>query len=104
MNKRQFINSAASTLLAMGVLAIAPASYAEGHGMMQPGMEKCFGIAKAGQNDCAGMSGLHSCKGMSTVSNNPGDVKIVPSGTCAKMGGLDMQQAKAKMMAMKNKS
>lgn len=58
-------------------------------------MEKCFGVAKAGQNDCAGISGLHSCKGSSTVSYDPGDFKVVPSGTCAKMDGLSMQQAKA---------
>jgi uncharacterized membrane protein len=97
MNKRQFINTAAASLLALGVLAVAPASQAAG-------MEKCFGIAKAGQNDCAGLSGLHSCKGTSTVSNDPGDFKIVPSGTCTKMGGLDMAQAKAKMAAMKKGS
>ncbi len=104
MNKRQFINTTASTILAMGVLAVAPVSHADGQGMMKPGMEKCFGIAKAGQNDCKGMSGLHSCKGQSTTSNNPGDVKIVPGGTCAQMGGLNMEQAKAKMAAMKNSS
>ncbi|MHB0990454.1 MAG: BufA1 family periplasmic bufferin-type metallophore [Burkholderiales bacterium] len=104
MNKRQFINTAASTILAMGVLAVAPASKADGNGMMKPGMEKCFGVAKAGQNDCKGLSGLHSCKGQSTVSNSPGDVKIVPDGTCAKLGGMNMEQAKAKMAAMKNKS
>lgn len=104
MNKREFINSAATTLLALGVLAVVPASHADGHGMMKPGMEKCFGVAKAGLNDCKGMSGLHSCKGMSTVSNDPGDMVIVPSGTCAKIGGMDMEQAKTKMMEMKNKS
>ena len=97
MNKRQFINTAAASLLALGVLAVVPASQAAS-------MEKCFGIAKVGQNDCAGLSGLHSCKGTSTVSNDPGDFKIVPSGTCTKMGGLDMAQAKAKMAAMKKGS
>ena len=102
MNKRQFINTAASTLLALGTLGIATVSHADGHGMMKPGMEKCFGIAKAGQNDCAGMSGLHSCKGMSKVDDNPGDVKIVPDGSCAKMGGLTMEQAKEKLMAGKH--
>lgn len=104
MNKREFINNAATALLALGTLAVVPASHADGHGMMKPGMEKCFGVAKAGQNDCAGMSGLHSCKGMSTVDNNPGDVKIVPQGSCAKMGGLTMDQAKAKLMSEKHGS
>ena len=57
------------------------------------GTEKCFGAASAGQNDCAGISGLHSCKGASTTSYNPGDFKVIPTGTCEKMGGLNMKQA-----------
>ena len=87
MDKRQFIKTAASSLLALGVVAAAPASHAAS-------MEKCFGVAKAGHNDCAGLSGLHSCKGSSTTSYDPGDFKAVPTGTCSKMGGLTMEQAK----------
>lgn len=103
MDKRKFMQTAATTLLAMGVLTVSPASHADGHGMMKPGMEKCFGVAKAGQNDCMGLSGLHSCKGQSTTSNNIGDMIIVPEGTCAKLsGGLSMQEVKDKMATMKN--
>jgi uncharacterized membrane protein len=46
---------------------------------------KCFGIAKAGQNDCA--AGAHSCAGQSKVDNDKSDFKTVPKGTCDKMGG-----------------
>ena len=28
-----------------------------------PGKEKCYGIAKAGKNDCAAANGSHSCAG-----------------------------------------
>ena len=87
MDKRQFIKTAASSLLALVVVAAAPASQASS-------MEHCFGVAKAGQNDCAGISGLHSCKGAATTIYDPGDFKAVPTGTCAKMGGLTEQQAK----------
>lgn len=87
MDKRHFIKTAASSLLALGIVAAAVPSQAAS-------MDKCFGVAKAGQNDCGGLSGLHSCKGSSTTSYDPGDFKAVPSGTCAKMGGLSMQQAK----------
>jgi uncharacterized membrane protein len=87
MDKRQFIKTAASSLLALGIVAAAAPSQAAS-------MDKCFGVAKAGQNDCAGLSGLHSCKGSATISYNPGDFKAVPTGTCTKMGGLTMQQAK----------
>lgn len=88
MDKRDFVKTAAASLLALGVLAATPASRAAS-------MEKCFGVAKAGQNDCAGISGLHSCKGQSTVSYDPGDFRVEATGTCQKMGGLNMEQAKA---------
>lgn len=88
MNKRQVLHTAAASLLAMGVLSLAPAAQAQS-------MDKCFGIAKAGQNDCAGISGLHSCKGTSTTSYDPGDFAVKPTGTCKEMGGLNMEQAKA---------
>ncbi len=86
MNKRQFLSTAAISLLAASALTVAPVTHAAG-------TEKCFGAASAGQNDCAGISGLHSCKGASTTSYNPGDFKVVPTGTCEKMGGLNMKQA-----------
>ena len=88
MNKRQFLNTAAASMLAMGALALAPAAHAESMG-------KCFGVATAGHNDCAGLSGLHSCKGTSTMNYNPGDFVVKPTGTCEKLGGLNMEQAKA---------
>jgi uncharacterized membrane protein len=88
MNKRQFLSTAAASMLAMGALAIAPAAHAESMG-------KCFGVATAGHNDCAGLSGLHSCKGTSNMSYNPGDFVVKPAGTCEKLGGLNMEQAKA---------
>lgn len=87
MDKRQFIKTAAASLLALGVVAVAAPSQAAS-------MDKCFGVAKAGQNDCGGISGLHSCKGTATTSYDPGDFKAVPTGTCTKMGGLTMEQAK----------
>lgn len=47
--------------------------------------EKCFGIAKAGKNDCAGAR--HACNGQSTVDFDPTDFKLVPKGTCEELGG-----------------
>jgi uncharacterized membrane protein len=50
-----------------------------------PAKEKCYGIAKAGQNDCAANG--HSCAGQSKVDNSPDDFKVVPAGQCEVMGG-----------------
>lgn len=49
--------------------------------------EKCFGIAKAGQNDCGSKNSKHSCAGQSKVDNDPNDFKYVAKGSCEKMGG-----------------
>lgn len=47
--------------------------------------ETCFGIAKAGQNDCA--TAKHACNSQATVDNAPDEFKYVPKGTCEKIGG-----------------
>lgn len=49
--------------------------------------EKCYGIAKAGQNDCASKGGNHSCAGQAKKDNDPNEWKKVPAGSCEKMGG-----------------
>jgi uncharacterized membrane protein len=49
--------------------------------------EKCFGIAKAGQNDCANSKAGHSCQGQSKKDNDPFDWKYTAKGTCSQMGG-----------------
>ena len=50
-------------------------------------MEKCFGIAKAGENSCAAMNGNHSCAGQSKSAFSGQEFKTVPAGTCEKMMG-----------------
>jgi len=47
--------------------------------------EKCYGVAKAGQNDCAANG--HACAGQSKVDNDPTEWKYVPKGECEKLGG-----------------
>lgn len=46
-------------------------------------MEKCFGISKAGQNDCAAGPGT-SCAGTSTIDFQGNAWKLAPAGTCDK--------------------
>jgi len=58
------------------------------------GKEKCYGVAKAGKNDCAPASGAHSCAGQAKKDNDPGDWKFVAKGTCDKMGGKTAAPAK----------
>ncbi|RQH04749.1 DUF2282 domain-containing protein [Paraburkholderia dinghuensis] len=47
----------------------------------------CYGVAKAGQNDCASKTGVHDCAGRAKVDHDKGDFKTMPKGTCEKLGG-----------------
>ncbi|MBT8389151.1 MAG: DUF2282 domain-containing protein [Altererythrobacter sp.] len=44
-------------------------------------MEKCYGVSKAGQNDCAAGPGT-SCAGSSTRDYQGNAWKLVPKGSC----------------------
>jgi uncharacterized membrane protein len=87
MNHRLIVSSALASLLAVGLAG--PAAAQE--------KEKCFGVAKAGQNDCANLAGTHSCAGQSKVDNDPGEWKYVAKGTCKDLKGMTADEAKAKM-------
>jgi uncharacterized membrane protein len=50
-------------------------------------MEKCFGVAKAGKNDCASNKSAHSCAGHASKDRDPQDFVAVPKGTCEKIAG-----------------
>ena len=91
MNQRAMIAAAAASLLSTMLIA-TPAVAQE--------KEKCYGISVAGQNDCANLSGTHSCAGQSKVSADANEWKYVAKGTCADMKGMTAAQAqgKAKMM------
>ena len=59
--------------------------------------ERCYGIAKAGQNDCANLSGTHSCAGQSKTDMAPDEWKYVAKGTCTQMKGMTEAEAKMKV-------
>lgn len=85
-----------ATILASvaGLLALGFAAAVTAQPMPeQPGKDKCFGIAKVGQNDCA--TDRHSCAGQSTVGNDPTEWKYVARGTCEKIGGSLKNPAKS---------
>jgi uncharacterized membrane protein len=47
--------------------------------------EKCYGVAKAGKNDCK--TDAHSCAGMSKMDRDPASFIAVPAGSCEKIAG-----------------
>ncbi len=79
--------SAAATVATTSATAAAPA------------MEKCYGVALKGKNDCAAGPGT-SCAGTSTVNYQGNSWKHVAAGTCVKMGGtLEAHAGNAKPVA-----
>ena len=101
MNHRLVVSSALASVMALGLVAAAGAA---SHAMKDDGKgkEKCYGIAKAGQNDCANLSGTHSCAGTTKADNSPDDWKYVAKGTCKSMKGLTAEEAKARIGAKKS--
>ncbi len=55
--------------------------------------EKCFGIAKAGENHCN--TKVHTCAGKSKVDFAADEWKEVATGTCNKLGGKTRQERRA---------
>ena len=74
--KRALIRSALAGVIAIGLGQVAVPNAAEG----QPaaGKEKCYGIAKAGQNDCG--TATHACAGLAKKDNAPDEWKYVRQG------------------------
>jgi uncharacterized membrane protein len=71
---------AGSLTAALTASAVAAPMTAE----QMSGKEKCYGIALAGQNDCAAGPGT-TCAGTSTMDYQGNAWKAVPAGTCVDM-------------------
>ncbi len=81
MKNHQMLSVAIGGLLALGLAGNASAADKKVE------MEKCFGIAKAGMNDCSSNKSAHSCAGQASKNNDPMDFVAVPKGTCDKIAG-----------------
>lgn len=81
--------AAVSTFMAGAVLLNTEAHAAK------EGMEKCAGIVKAGQNDCAANG--HSCAGQAKADGDPNEWILVPEGTCDKIVGGEVVGEKNEM-------
>lgn len=83
MNKRQALVAAA-----LAGLCATAATAASAHDAPASGdKEKCYGVAKAGQNDCASSDGAHSCASQAVADNLPTEWAYAPKGTCEQAGG-----------------
>lgn len=72
------VHSALAGLIAIGLSTAAVAAE-------KPKGEKCYGVAKAGKNDCQTASS--ACAGSAKQDSDPSAFIFVPSGTCDKIAG-----------------
>jgi uncharacterized membrane protein len=84
--KSYLISAAVGSLL---VLSMAGAASAEDKA---DNTEKCYGVAKAGKNDCAGAA--HACAGQSKADGAANEWIKLPKGTCERLVGGSLAPAK----------
>jgi uncharacterized membrane protein len=98
MNRRTFVPSLAA---AIGLAMVAQAMPAQAQQadpkkqtmdrMTKGNLEKCYGVAARGKNDCA--EGAHSCAGQATADRDKGSFVLLPKGDCSKLAGGSLKGA-----------
>jgi uncharacterized membrane protein len=83
-NTKTIVSSAVAGVLSLGLLG------ASGEALAQPkDMEKCYGIAEAGKNDC--QTATSSCAGTATEDRQADAWIYLPKGTCDKIAGGSLE-------------
>jgi uncharacterized membrane protein len=97
MYRRAFVPSLAA---AIGLAMIAQAAPSQAQAdpkkqtmerMQKGNLEKCYGVAAKGKNDCA--EGAHSCAGQATADRDKGSFVLLPKGDCGKLAGGSLKGA-----------
>jgi uncharacterized membrane protein len=99
--RNKIVHTTLTAILAVGIGAVGTQAIAAdqttkpaaGHKMLK-GMEKCFGVAKAGLNDC-GTATNSGCAGSSKVDSDKSAWIYLPKGTCNKIVGGSTTETKA---------
>ena len=82
-SKTAILAAAVSSLLVVSATAFAAD---------EANSEKCYGVAKAGKNDCAG--GAHACAGQSSKDASAKEFIKLPKGTCERVVGGSLTPGK----------
>ncbi|WBU54141.1 DUF2282 domain-containing protein [Paracoccus sp. SCSIO 75233] len=86
-----------SKTLILGAAAVAATSFAaNAETKAEMGQEKCYGVALAGENDCAAGAGT-TCAGTSKLDYQGNAWSLVPEGTCMTMELPGMDDGMARM-------
>jgi uncharacterized membrane protein len=83
-NTNTLVTAALASLIAMSAMGVQPAVAED-----KKDMEKCYGVVKAGKNDCKTMS--NACAGHSTADSQPDAFIALPKGTCERIAGGSLE-------------
>ena len=97
MNSRLILKSAVTSAITSALASALALGLAGPAAAQAKAKEKCYGIAKAGQNDCANLSGSHSCAGQNKAEMAADEWRYVAAGTCKDMKGNTEKEAKMAM-------
>lgn len=90
--------------MALGAALVSALALSAGNGVQaqSANMEKCFGVAMAGKNDCAAGPGT-TCAGTSKVDYQGNAWKLVPKGSCESIAikTMDGKEVKGSLTALK---
>ena len=81
MNKKVLLT------VASGVLALSATLATDDAQAKKKSKEKCYGVVKAGANDCGNAQGTHSCAAQAKVDGDAGEWVYVPKGLCERLVG-----------------
>ena len=80
-NTNTIVTTALATLIALGGMGVQSTANAAD----KKDVEKCYGVAKAGKNDCKTLS--NACAGHSVTDAQPDAFIALPKGTCERIAG-----------------
>ncbi|MDT8382902.1 MAG: DUF2282 domain-containing protein [Gammaproteobacteria bacterium] len=83
-NTKLIAQTALASLFAVSVLAVSAPVEAG-----KKDMEKCYGVVKAGQNDC--QTSNSACAGTAEVDSKPTAFIVLPKGSCEKIVGASLK-------------
>lgn len=94
MNKNNLIKAAITAFLTITTTSSALAAEAEGSATTT---EKCYGVARAGMNDCS--TATSSCASSSTKDAQADAFILLPKGICERIvnGSLKIEPVKPKL-------
>jgi len=78
----QIANTAIAAAIAIGMGVTTSAIAGQDN---KQAKEKCYGVVKAGQNDCG--TAQHACQSQATKDADPNEWMFLPAGTCERIVG-----------------